>query len=166
MGIFLSIIAFLGTVIDWGTSLLGLLGFFGILSLKNLHNVNDVVMLMVALIISLLVVTIVFGTTYIWTELQARQEVLAPFKFTVLFFNVGALAYDLYTSFLGVCQFIILKKNSLDSLDFINAKVIFENISFEGVLIVLPLTILLTSSPILLDYTLKNSLDINKVAEQ
>lgn len=143
---FLIFIFALGAFWDFATSFLGIVGLFGVtqLSLSDMGSMTkSLTILITAVIGSLIILALSLNTEEMWDEnADNTYKILRPF-------HVSAIAFDAYTSYLGTAQNIILR-DSRTAYITIGVGEIWERLSFEQQILLLFITALITSSPIMI----------------
>ena len=134
----------LGAFWDFATSFLGLVGLFGVTQLNGLGAIfQSFGVLITALICSLIILGLSLNTEEIWN--QNANDTYKIFRN----FHLFGIFFDAYTSYLGTAQNIILRESRTAYIT-IGVGEVWERLSFEQQILLLFITALITSSPIMI----------------
>jgi hypothetical protein len=143
---FLIFIFALGAFWDFATSFLGIVGLFGVtqLSLSDMGSMTKSLTILISAVIgSLIILALSLNTEEMWDEnADNTYKLLRPF-------HVSAIVFDAYTSYLGTAQNILLRESHSAYIT-IGVGEVWEKLSFEQQILLLFITALITSSPIMI----------------
>jgi hypothetical protein len=134
----------LGTIYD------GLITIDGILAVLSSHKQDiPLVLYLTATIISFIILGLTLNTVKIW------EEYADDLYIQLRLFNVIAVIFSSYMSFIGTGANIILKNNNSDYLS-IGFNLIWQETNFTQKLIILLMTLFSASSPVIFSIVFLN----------
>lgn len=135
-------VATLGTAWSLVTSFLGICGFLGISSFQGI-NVVDVGICIIAAVGGAGILFLSLCSEAIWKRKKDRKGVV------IRCLHVTTVACDAYFTFLGTAQSVSIRDSSSIAIT-ISLSEIFGKLSFESIVVLFLLTIIVTASPITL----------------